>query len=327
MAVINLLELQPTTISRDLRDKYLLLYGLPKVGKTTFAAQCPKNLILCFEKGVNFISGAYALDMPKWTDFKAILKQLERDEIKEKFNTITIDTVSIAWTLCEQFICSQNNVKALGDIPWGKGYALVKNEFSNALRKISMLGYGIILIAHAKTSSVKIDENQTVEKISPNIPDKVQDIVNALVDIIGYIDVKFLDNNGTVETTLITRANPSVVAGSRLRYLPPRIPFGYNELVKAINDSIELEQQNGAVVVDKTKEYSVIQERDFSETVAEAHQLWNKIVGTGENINVNAAEKIMQKVEEIFGMSMKLSEIPETKQDLFEILIEEMRNM
>lgn len=120
MAILNLMDLQPTVISRDLKDKYILLYGLPKVGKTSFAAQCPNNLIFCFEKGVNFQSGVYAVDVPKWTDFKALLKQLDRDELKEKFHTVTIDTVSIAWNLCEQFICSQNNVKAIGDIPWGK---------------------------------------------------------------------------------------------------------------------------------------------------------------------------------------------------------------
>lgn len=30
MAIINLLDLEPTTISTDLRDKLLLLYSLPK---------------------------------------------------------------------------------------------------------------------------------------------------------------------------------------------------------------------------------------------------------------------------------------------------------
>ena len=32
MAILNLMDLQPTVISRDLRDKYILLYGLPSFG-------------------------------------------------------------------------------------------------------------------------------------------------------------------------------------------------------------------------------------------------------------------------------------------------------
>ena len=57
--MIDLLSLQPTVISRDLRSKYLLIYGQPKVGKTSFAAQLPNNLIFSFEIGTNALSGIY----------------------------------------------------------------------------------------------------------------------------------------------------------------------------------------------------------------------------------------------------------------------------
>lgn len=46
---IDLLTLEPQKISRDLRGKYVLLYGLPKVGKTSLAAQIDKVLIAGFE--------------------------------------------------------------------------------------------------------------------------------------------------------------------------------------------------------------------------------------------------------------------------------------
>ena len=326
MAILNLLDLQPTTISRDLRNKYTLLYGLPKVGKTSFAAQCPNNLIFCFEKGVNFLPGVYAADVPKWADFKALLKQLDKEDVKAKFHTVTIDTISIAWDLCSQYICSQNNVKALGDIPWGRGYALLKDEFSSALRQISMMGYGMILITHAKTKVEKIDDDHSIEIISPNIPERAQDIVNALVDLIGYIDVQWKETaNGPVsERTLITRGTPTIVAGSRLKYLEPRIPFGYNELVNALGEAIEKQQQlDGAVVTDTDTTQAVIEKRPFAETVAEARELWERIVSADEN----KAEEIMKKVENIFGTPLRLSEIPESQQDLFELLIDEMRSM
>lgn len=320
MAILNLLDLQPTTISRDLRDKYILLYGPAKCGKTSFAAQIPNNLIFCFEKGVNFLPGVFAVDVPKWVEFKALLKQLEKDEIKQKFNTVTIDTVSLAYDLCTQYICSQNNVKTLGDIAYGKGYALVKDEFTNALRQISMLGYGIVLITHAKVKNVKIDDDTTVEIASPNIPDRAQDVVNALVDIIGYIDVSY--ENGTAVRTLITRGTPNIVAGSRLKYLASRIPFGYDELINAIGEAIEKQAKiDGAKVVDKGTMQKVIEKRPFEETLAEAKELWTKLVNEGK------AEVVMAEVESLFGESMKLSEIPESKQDVFEVLIEDMRSM
>ena len=45
---IDLLNLQPTVISRDLKGKYILIYGKPKTGKTTLASKFPKNLLLAF---------------------------------------------------------------------------------------------------------------------------------------------------------------------------------------------------------------------------------------------------------------------------------------
>ncbi len=288
--------------------------------KTSFQAQIPNNLIFCFEKGVNFLPGVFAVDVPKWVEFKALLKQLEKDEIKQKFNTVTIDTVSLAYDLCTQYICSQNNVKTIGELAYGRGYALVKDEFTNALRQISMLGYGIVLITHAKVKNVKIDEDTTIEIASPNIPDRAQDVVNALVDIIGYIDVSYED--GTAVRTLITRGTPNIIAGSRLKYLAPRIPFGYDELINAIGEAIEKQAKiDGAKVVDKGSMQKVIEKRPFEETLAEAKELWTKLVNEGK------AEVVMAEVESLFGEPMKLSEIPESKQDVFEVLIEDMRSM
>ena len=208
-----------------------------------------------------------------------------------------------------------------------RGYALLKDEFADALRQISMMGYGMILITHAKSRLEKVDDDTTIEVVSPNIPERAQDIVNALVDIIGYIDVRFIDDKGNTERTLITRRTPTIVAGSRLRFLAPRIPFGYNELVNAIAEAIEEESNHGATVVDKSQKQEVIIKRPFKETVDEAQKLWESIVGVGENANSEKAQEIIDKVEEIFGTQMRLSEIPEAKQDLFEILIEEMRHM
>jgi hypothetical protein len=189
-----------------------------------------------------------------------------------------------------------------------------------------MMGYGMILITHAKTKVEQIDDDHSIEIVSPNIPERAQDIVNALVDLIGYIDVQWKETaNGPVsERTLITRGTPTVVAGSRLKYLEPRIPFGYHELVNALGEAIEKQQQlDGAVVTDTDTTQAVIEKRPFEETVAEARELWERIVSADENKAVD----IMTKVENIFGTPLRLSEIPESQQDLFELLIDEMRSM
>lgn len=53
-------------------------------------------------------------------DFKLVLRQLEKTEAQAMYDTISIDTVTIAWDLCEMYICAQHGVQKISDIPWGK---------------------------------------------------------------------------------------------------------------------------------------------------------------------------------------------------------------
>ena len=93
--MIDLLNIQANVISRDLRSKYVLLAGPPKIGKTEFCTQAPDALILAFEIGTNARPGAMVQPVTKYSDFKLILRQLEKPEVKEKFSTICIDTIGI----------------------------------------------------------------------------------------------------------------------------------------------------------------------------------------------------------------------------------------
>ena len=322
---IDILNLQPTTISRDLKGKYVLVYGAPKVGKTSFAARFKKNLLCAFEMGYNAIDGIYAQPIQKWSDFKLLLRQLEQPAAKEKFDTVTIDTASIAYDLCEQFVCAQNSVQKISEIPWGQGYTQVKAEFESSLRKITMLGYGLILIAHQEIRKETIDGND-VEFYSPALNKRCYEICNRLVDVIGYIAVEW-DAEGNSERYLYTRQTPRVVAGSRYKYLPPKIKFGYQELVDAIGQAIDMSAaKDGATVVDQ---HTVVTEDklDYATLRAEAQDLWMKMVGTGDNANEEMAKRIMKRVEMIFGHPMKISEITEDQVDLLNLGVLDMKEL
>jgi hypothetical protein len=322
---IDILKLEPTTISRDLKGKYVLVYGAPKVGKTSFAARFKKNLLCAFEMGYNAIDGIYAQPIQKWSDFKLLLRQLEQPAAKEKFDTVTIDTVSIAYDLCEQYVCAQNSVQKINEIPWGQGYTQVKAEFEASLRKITMLGYGLILIAHQEIRKETVDGND-VEYYSPALNKRCYEICNRLVDVIGYIAVEW-DAEGNSERYLYTRQTPRVLAGSRYKYLAPKIKFGYQELVDAIGQAIDMSaEKDGATVVDKQAEISE-EKLDYNALRAEAQELWTKMVGVGDNANEEMAKRIMKRVEMIFGHPMKISEITEDQVDLLQLVVIDMRDL
>lgn len=322
MAGIDILNIEPTVISRDLRGKYILIYGKPKTGKTTLASKFPKNLLVAFEKGYNAIDGIKAVDINSWSDFKQVLRQLKLPQAREMYDTITIDTTTIAYEMAEKYICQQNGVQTISDIPWGGGYAATKKEFESCLRQITMLGYGLVLISHIETRKEKRSDDSEIEILAPSMPKRCYEVVNQIVDIIGYIATEW-DEVGDSQRWLYTRQTPTVMAGSRFPYLSPKIKLGYDELVEAIGQAIDKQRElDGATVVDKV-EAKVREELDFDKIRDEAATLWGNLVGK----DPANAEKILKKVEMIFGRKIKLSEITEDQKELFNLVLLDMRDM
>ena len=322
---MHLWEVQKNVISRDLKGKYVLLYGKPKSGKTTAACSFPDAVLLAFEKGYNAIGDAFPFDINKWSDFKMALRDLEDQRSKDRFKTVIIDTVTICWEMCEKFICQQNGVQKIGDIPWGGGYTACKKEFETSIRRITQLGYGVVLIAHSASRVEKTADGSDIEIISPDLPKRAAEVCNGIVDIIGYIGNEWV--NGERKRWLYTRETPTLFAGSRFKYMPDKIPFGYDELVNAIADAIEMaEQRDGATVVD-TAVTKTEQKLDFNQVRIRAHNLWMQLVGTGDSAKPDVANAILKKIEITMGHRMKLSEFTEDQVDLLQLVVTDMEDM
>lgn len=101
-----LLDIEPHKVSRDLSGYILLVYGEPKIGKSTFGASFPNSLTLAFERGYNAIPGIKAIDITSWSQFKKIVKELKDPEVQAEYSALSIDTVDISAELCQKYICN-----------------------------------------------------------------------------------------------------------------------------------------------------------------------------------------------------------------------------
>ena len=328
---LDIFSLEPSKISRDLKGKYILIYGQPKTGKSTFGSQLPRGLFLNFEQGTNALAGIRSVPILRWSDFKKVLSQLRKPQAREMYDTIVVDTASIAWQLCEKYVCQREGVESIREIPWGQGWGMLRNEFAECWREITLLGFGILFIAHSKEKPTEMqdEDGNTITAVAPDLPNQCYTIINSIVDIIGYLQVQ-MNNDGTSERFLYTRSTPTVFAGSRYQYLAPKIKFGYQELVDAIGNAIDMAvERDGAQVTDHT-EIAQIKDRPFPEIMEEAKNIWmtylnNTTTDEEKDQHLNIMRDIIRKV---FGTEdFKLSQAVPSQADLLELFISEMKDL
>ena len=331
MADIDIFSLEPSKISRDLKGKFLLIYGQPKTGKSTFGSQLPRALFMNFEQGTNALAGIKSQPILRWTDAKKVLTQLRKPQAKEIFDTIVVDTASIAWQLCEKYICQRENVDSIRDVPWGQGWNMLKQDFSEFWREITLLGFGILFIAHSKDkpTEMRTEDGEAITAVCPDLPNQCYTIINSIVDIIGYLQVQ-MNPDGTSERFLYTRSTPTIFAGSRYQYLAPKIKFGYQELVDAIGDAIDKAVElDGAEVTDHT-EMAQIKDRPFAEVMTEAREVWGAYLGKATNEEEKDQHLAIMKdiIKRVFGSEdFKLSQAVPSQSSLVEYFIDEVKQL
>jgi hypothetical protein len=321
-----LTQLKPHVVSRDLRGYSVLFYGTPKSGKTTIASKFPGSIIFAFEKGYSTIPGVMAQPINSWNEFRRLLVELKDEETKKMFQTVVIDTADIAYDYCQQYICDDNNVDNIGDLAYGKGYALVEKEFDSCLRKIIQLDYGLVLISHSTERTEKDEQGNEYSKIEPTLDKRGRKICERTCDIIGLSRAVTSKETGQLETRLFLRETPRFVAGSRFKYIPDSIVFTYENLVNAIGDAIDkeaAEHDNAFVTNDRKNEYKEheIKMPKFSEMRQEAEQLFGTLIGKSPDNKL----KISKIITEYLGAGKKFQDTTEADAEKVWLIIQELR--
>ena len=330
MADIDLLSIEPHKVSRDLRGYSVFFYGGWKTGKTTISAKFPHSLILAFEKGYSAIPGVMVQPIFGWGDFLKVCKQLKDERVKAKYETIVIDTADIAYNYCEKFICSNEGVNTIAEIPYGKGYTLVSQEFDEKLREIVQLGYGIILISHETDKVFKDESGTEYNKIVPTLDKRANNIIARMADIIGYSRT-VTDSNGKDKTLLFMRGTQRFEAGSRFKYTPDYIEFTYNDLVNAIADAIDKQAaEEGESLFTNEREnayFNTSTPLDFDQLMTEFKERIEKFSKDEEKMDTYYAPRITQIVETYLGKGKKVSEINRDQVEQLSLIVDDLRSL
>lgn len=246
-SIEDLIPDEPTEPEFDLSGKMILLYGLPKIGKSSLANQFPGAIFVPTEPGLSHIrhfqippNGFCAT----WGDLGKACKALATDKARSRFKTVVIDTVDNAWLSCERFICQREGIKTIQEQGYGVGAGKVLAEFRNAMQQFVQLGYGLIFTSHAEIKEFDDPHHGRFSRIVPTLPERARKMVAGLVDHILYFgldQVSVPDGDGVrMVDCRVIRCRPSRGwdAGGRIE-LPADIVAigGAAETYRAIVDA------------------------------------------------------------------------------------------
>ena len=323
MAAINLLNIQPHQVSRDLSGYITFIYGAPKTGKTTLATQMKGSLLLAFERGYNALPGVIAQDITSWSEFRQVYRELKKPEVKATFNAVILDTVDIAADMCQKYICNQKDIESLGDLGYGKGWTAFKEEFNEVIRGLTQLGYAVFFIGHHKEVTVTDPDGTERIVIRPSLSNSTRTVVEGMADIYGYAH-----QSRASEMSVLTLRSPddSISCGGRFKYLPNEIPLSYSNLVSALSEAIEKEAaENGGQFVtnEKLKVTTLEKEYDYDEMMKTVNDLINQLMA----LNQSNAVKITATIEKYLGKGRKVADCTPTQCEQLELIILDLNDL
>lgn len=326
---MGLLDIKPHQVSRDLRGYSVFLYGAPKTGKTTIACQFPGALLLAFEKGYATIAGAMVYPVNSWSEFKKLFVEFKDPAVKERYQTIVIDTADIAYSYCEKYICTResdakHSYQNVADIPYGKGYSMAMDEFDECIRKILQLGYGLVIISHDQDKTMKNENGEEYNQIVPTLDKRARLVCERTCDIIGYCR-EVEDQEGHKTVRMFMRETSRYVAGSRFKYTPDSIELSYDNLVKAIADAID--EQEKVSKGTTTDSYNNIHaddiEYDFPALMKEVQQT----VGALMSGHPEMEHKIVSIVDKHLGKGKKVSDCTPDQAALVDLILYDLKHL
>tara|TARA_R100000458_G_scaffold885_1_gene758 strand:+ start:34 stop:705 length:672 start_codon:yes stop_codon:yes gene_type:complete len=191
--------------------KVMLLYGAPKVGKTTALSQLEDCLIIDTEQGASMVEGY----IESVNNREELIKVLQEAKDGHEYKYVAIDTIDKIATWAEKTVCEEEGVSAVQDLAFGKGFALVREKVLNTVNILKDIFPHVIVIGHRKWARAVVDSKAIVEPESLDLTGKLKNMLMADCDAIGYVYRD--DDKGKLMVSF--KANEALEAGSRSPHL------------------------------------------------------------------------------------------------------------
>lgn len=216
------IELPKKKVPAETQDpKYLILFGLPKVGKTTVLSTLDNNLILDFENGSTYVD-ALKIKIDSLQTLKETIKTIK--EAGKPYKYITIDTITAVEEIAKPVALNlyknspmyserYANVTDITRLPNGSGYSFLRQAVEAIVDLIASATDNIIICGHVKDVSLSENLDGSVKDL--DLTGKLKRILSAKSDAIGFVhrdDESNLCINFGQDGEVLTGARPQHLA-------------------------------------------------------------------------------------------------------------------
>lgn len=214
--------------------KRLVIYGPPKIGKTTALSKLDNCLIIDLEDGSDMID-AIKLKADNFSDLSKIGKAIM--EKNKPYKYIAIDTITKLEEWCEaegkkiyqsvpqgKNFDKKNEGLSVLSLPNGGGYLYLRMAYKKWIERLNKLADHIILVGHLKDKMIE-KKGKEVSSKDLDLTGKIKQITCTNADAIGYI----YREKG--ETMISFNAGEEIAAGSRCEHLKGQeMPLDWNKI-------------------------------------------------------------------------------------------------
>ena len=214
--------------------KNMIIYGSPKIGKTTVLSQLDNCLIIDLEDGSDMLD-ALKVKAHSLKDLQAIGAAIMKAGRPYKY--IAIDTISKLEEWCEEYgkqiyiktpmgktFEEKNPGMSILALPNGAGYLYLRMAYKEWIDKLNKLAEHVILVGHLKDKMLEKKGKEVAVK-DLDLTGKIKQITCANSDAVGYI---FREND---ETMISFDSLEDIAAGSRCEHLKGQtMPMNWSKI-------------------------------------------------------------------------------------------------
>lgn len=234
--------------SREVPAK-LAIYGLPKIGKTTFATQAEDAFVINVEGGLDYLDSEVRTT-PRLKTFDEVTGWLKHIYEDDSFiaGTLVLDSLDWIESLAQEKLVKQYNATSITDarIPafaYYKGVIEAAELTKSVLKWLDAIyrkkGIKAILIAHSQVKEVDLPNKDPFSKYQLKLTKYTAAKLLEWADLILFADYDFYvseDGKTSKQKRVLRTGDDASFEGGGRMSLPKTIPLNYNELKKEIEN-------------------------------------------------------------------------------------------